>query len=164
MLKTARCEAALVCVLGHELAHLDRGHLLRRAKQLKLFEQRMKPSGEMTPERMLGSLGAMQQLFQRPFGPEEELEADRDGITWAYELGYDPLTINDLYAAIDKPAFAGGDFMPAFFRTHPPSAERRANLAETVNTLKEMDPKLVLYVGRQNLVRRIPKNERKFPE
>jgi len=162
MFKAAGSEAALVCVLGHELSHLDRGHLLRRAKQVKLFEQGMKPSGD--PDDMFRSFDTMTQMFRRPFGPQDELEADTDGIRWAYELGYDPRTIVGVYAAVDKPAFPGGEFMPAFFRTHPPSAERRENMQATLATLVRENPQSDLYVGRENLQRRIPKSERRFRE
>ena len=151
MLDQVGSEAALVCVLGHELAHLDRGHLLRRAKQWKLMEKRFAPSGEFRLDELFRSLDAMQQLFRRPFGPEEELEADRDGITWAYKLGYDPQAIEGLYAALDHP---GELAMPPWMQSHPPSAERRENLSLTVAALKKKHPAKELILGEENLHRR----------
>jgi predicted Zn-dependent protease len=163
MLKHAGSEAALVAVLGHELAHLDRGHLLRRVKQIKLAEKRLKAMDGFSPEMMARSFGTMMQLFRRPFGPAEELEADSDGIAWAYALGYDPQAIEHLYAVLDKPV-PGGEFMATFFRTHPPSAERRDNLAATIAKLKADRPRDSLYLGKENLKRRIPKSDREFEE
>lgn len=158
MLKAARCEAALVCVLGHELAHLDRGHLLRRARQMKLLSQRGSPADG---QKMMGT---MMSMFMKPFHPSDELEADTDGITWAYELGYDPRSVEDMYAAVEKGALPGGRFMPIFLQTHPPSEERRQNLADRIAQLERDNPKRDLYLGVENLRRRIPKSERRFAE
>lgn len=151
LLDAAKSEAALVCVLGHELSHLDRGHLLRRAKQWKLLQERWKDTSEFSPARMLASFDAMHAIFRRPFGPAEELEADTDGMTWAYELGYDPRAVAGIYDAVEQP---GQKFLPAFLQSHPPSAERRENLQETYKALQKACPDDELYLGRENLQRR----------
>ncbi|MEX2174595.1 MAG: M48 family metalloprotease [Pirellulaceae bacterium] len=164
LLDAAQCEAALVSVVGHELAHLDRGHLLRRAKQWKLAQQSLaNPREGFSPDKMFQTLGMMQRLFQRPFGPDEELEADTDGIRWAYALGYDPRSVELVYVALGRRGEKGGaDFMPAFLRTHPQSAERTANLRKTFNELTAADPTKELYLGRQNLARRLTRRQREF--
>jgi predicted Zn-dependent protease len=151
LLKAAQSEAALVCVLGHELSHLDRGHLLRRAKQWKLLQERFKDTSNFSPARLTASFDAMQAIFRRPFGPAEELEADTDGMTWAYELGYDPRAVAGIYDAVEQP---GQKFLPAFLQSHPPSAERRENLQATYKALQEARPQEELYLGRENLQRR----------
>ena len=165
LLEAAQCEAALVCVAGHELAHLDRGHLLRRSKQWKLAQQRMgAPAKEFSLDKMMQMNGLMMQLFRRPFGPEEELEADRDGITWAYRAGYDPRALASIYQAFDAAGKNPPEFMPAFFRTHPLTAERRANLTKTYAGLQAAEPRAKLYLGRENLARRLTRAQREFPE
>jgi predicted Zn-dependent protease len=166
LLDAAGCEAALVCVAGHELAHLDRGHLLRRTKQWKLAQERMakSSSGDFSFEKMMQMNSAMMQLFRRPFGPEEELEADRDGITWAYRAGYDPRALGAIYQAFDAAGKNPPEFMPAFFRTHPLTAERRENLTQTHADLQAAEPKAGLYLGRENLARRLTRAQREFAE
>ncbi len=151
LLDAAKTEAALVCVLGHELSHLDRGHLLRRAKQWKQLQDRRKDSSDFSPARMLASFDAMHAVFRRPFGPAEELEADTDGMTWAYALGYDPRAVAGIYDAVEQP---GQKFLPAFLQSHPPSAERRENLQDTFKALQKARPVEDLYLGRENLQRR----------
>src|SRR5205085_70159 len=141
MLDQAGCEAALVCVIGHELAHLDRGHLLRRAKQWKLAqEQFTKPLTEFSFEKMLSKFSQMQQLFRLPFNPDQEAEADRDGITWAYRAGYDPRAVEQVYEAMQAAGVAAPEFMPAFLRTHPLTAERRDSLRTTYVELQAAVP------------------------
>jgi hypothetical protein len=166
MLEQAGCEAAFVCVLGHELSHLDRGHLVRHAKQAKLAQQSLQ-AGErgFSMEDYLAKTGAMAGLFRRPFGLQEELQADRDGITWAYQLGYDPRALVELFdkmaARNDNPAL---DFMPAFFRTHPPSAERKEQVAAVYAELGKANPGGRSYLGRENLRRRLTKEQKRFDE
>ena len=165
LMDAAQCEAALVCVAGHELAHLDRGHLLRRSKQWKLAQQRLAaPAKNFSLDKMMQMNGLFMQLFRRPFGPEEELEADRDGITWAYHAGYDPRALVSIYQAFDAAGKNPPDFMPAFFRTHPLTAERRENLTKTYADLQTAEPKANLYLGRENLTRRLTRAQREFPE
>ena len=100
----------------------------------------------------------------RPFGPEEELDADTDGITWAYRAGYDPRALNEIYAAFEKHGFDQPDFMPSFLRSHPPSAERRQNLQATFQKLQAAEPKDKNYLGRENLARRLTKAQQEFAE
>jgi predicted Zn-dependent protease len=163
LMDAAGCEAALVVVAGHELAHLDRGHLLRRARQWKLAERSLRPDGDKpSPDRMFQTMSLMMQLFQRPFGPEEELEADRDGITWAWRLGYDPRAVRLIYEALEPRGPVA--MLPAFLRTHPLSAERQEHLRETITALSAAEPKARLYLGRENIVRRLTRKQREFAE
>ena len=165
MLEACGSEAALVGVLGHELSHLDRGHLLVRMKQWKLAQRQFtQPAAGFTPDKLLSSLGTMTQLFRRPFGPGEELDADTDGITWTYRAGYDPRALTDVYAAFQNAGFDQPEFLPAFLRTHPPSAERRANLTATFEQLQAAAPQARLYLGRENLARRLTRKQREFAE
>ncbi|HUE73914.1 MAG TPA: M48 family metallopeptidase [Pirellulaceae bacterium] len=164
MLEVVGSEAALVCVLGHELSHLDRGHLVRQPKQVKLAQKSLK-SGErgFTFDDFVSKTRTMTGLFRPPFGPEEELQADRDGITWAYKLGYDPRALGDLFdhlaAKNNNPALA---FMPAFLRTHPPSAERKEQVAAVFGELQGAEPRGELYLGRQNLQRQLTKEQNRL--
>ena len=164
LLSAAQCEAALVVTVGHELAHIDRGHLLRRTRQWKLAQESFQPGESASPERLMQMLSLMPQLFQRPFGPEEELEADRDGITWAYRLGYDPRAVQLVFAALEAKGKNGQAGLPAFLRTHPDSAERRENLKQTCIKLAADEERDPLYVGRENLKRRLTRQQSEFME
>jgi predicted Zn-dependent protease len=165
LVDAAQCEAALVATAGHELAHLDRGHLLRRTRQWKLAQKSFgEPAKGFSPESMVQMLGLMTQLFQRPFGPEEELDADRDGIAWSYRLGYDPRAVQLIFDALERNGKGAGNIMPAFFRTHPLSAERRENLQKTFAEQVAAEPKDKLYLGRENLTRRLTRKQREFAE
>jgi predicted Zn-dependent protease len=165
MLDQAGSEAAVICVLGHELAHLDRGHLLRRLKQWKLVQDQLaKPTAEFSLEKMMSRVSQMQQFIRQPFNPEQETEADRDGITWAYNAGYDPRAVRRVYEAMEAAGLAAPEFMPAFLRTHPLTAERRESLRTTYTQLQADAPSDHLYLGRENLIRRVTRQQREFAE
>ncbi len=164
LLDAAQCEAALVVTAGHELAHLDRGHLLRRTRQWKLAQETFQPGKSASPERLMQMMSLMPRLFQRPFGPEEELEADRDGITWAYQLGYDPRAVQLVFDALEAKGKNGPAGLPAFLRTHPASAERQEKLKKTYKELADADRRERQYIGRENLERRLTRQQREFKE
>jgi predicted Zn-dependent protease len=109
----------------------------------------------LTFNDFLAKTRAMQGLFRRPFGPDEELEADRDGATWAYKLGYDPRELGVLFEELSRkgnPRVA--DFMPAFFRTHPLHADRIREVRNVYADLQRADPQPELFIGVENLQRR----------
>ena len=165
LIEAAGCEAALVVTVGHELAHIDRGHLLRRTRQWKLAEQSFDPAKGGGPERLMQMMSLMPRLFQRPFGPEEELEADRDGITWSYRLGYDPRAVQLVFDTLEVQAANNGlAGLPAFLRTHPASAERQENLKKTFGELAAGGRDEPLYIGRQNAERRLTRQQREFKD
>jgi predicted Zn-dependent protease len=165
MLEAAGSEAALVCVIGHELAHLDCGHLLRRAKQVKLAQQPgRRGQRSFTINDFASNSQGMQALLQ-PFGPTEELEADKNGIVWACKLGYDPRALHHLLVSqADKQGNSASSFMPAFFGTHPPSTERREQVAAVYVELQAAEPRTELYVGRLNLEQRLTQEQKRFDE
>ena len=101
MIEFAESEAALVGVLGHELSHIDHGHQLRMARAMKLAQGGWNfESGN--PQDMQQHILLMTKNFARPFRPEDEATADRDGATWAFELGYEPREMARLFKRLDE--------------------------------------------------------------
>ena len=47
----------------------------------------------------------MMRLLSRPFRPEDESEADRDGAAWAYRAGYDPREMAALFERLHQRDF-----------------------------------------------------------
>jgi len=103
---------------------------------------------------------SLARLWTRPFRPEDESQADADGARWAHQLGYDPREFSQLIAtaARQEPTLP----LPAFLRSHPISADRVKVLDEQYVELQKQDPKPELYIGRDNLRRRVPRAEQAF--
>jgi len=156
LLESAGSEAALVGVVGHELAHLDRGHQLFPLKQSKALKQ----INNFQDGMMLGALMA------RPFRPEQETEADSDAVQWIMKLGYDPEELASLLMRWD--AKQGQEtpwmrFVPGFVKSHPNPGHRAQEVLLTQRQYSEKYPD-AQYVGRENLRKRIAKSKHQFPE
>lgn len=158
MLEAAESEAALVGVLGHELSHLDRGHLLGDLRRVRLAEQTFSGGpGLQSPEQFFDTGTLLMRMWTRPFRPEHEAEADRDGARWAYLAGYDPRELAAMFLrARDRagqPRFA----LPWFLRSHPPPEDRHQAVMAVYDQLQQQNPNPALYVGRENLRTRTPR-------
>ena len=162
MLNFAENEAALVGVIGHELSHLDHGHQLYDAKRVKLMQRTFAGGNGFSPDQFFRDGAMLMRSFSKPFRPEDESQADDDGATWAYELGYDPREMAKLFVRMherDRAAAPGG---PAFLRTHPYHLDRYEALLERYQQLQAEAPRDDLYIGTENLLGRVPRSTREF--
>jgi predicted Zn-dependent protease len=155
LLRSAGSEAALAVVVGHELSHLDRGHLLVRARRWKLAQQAFAGQARSFEEFFEAGASATR-LWTRPFQPEDELEADRDGARWAYAAGYDPRAAARLFEEFAARK-AGRLPLPEFLQSHPDPALRRRAMLAFYDELQRADPKGCLFLGEENLRRRVAK-------
>lgn len=164
LLDFAESEAALVGVLGHELSHFDRGHQLLPLKRAKLAQRTFNQGPAFDLKQMFADGGQMMRLFARPFRPEDEAQADADGAAWAYAAGYDPREMARLFLRMNEREQAKNrpDVMPGFLRTHPYSVDRHRAIMTQYEQLAREKPRDQLYIGRENLTRRIPRSEQEF--
>ena len=165
MLEFAGSEAALVAIVGHELSHLDHGHQLAPLKKIHLSQKTLAdPRQGFSPERFFNSGMSLMRLWSQPFRPQDEAAADRDGVDWAWRAGYDPRELAAFFSRWEKSE--GNKKTPAlsFFQTHPYHHERREAVLDRHAELQAADPRPDLYVGRENLRRRIPRAEQEFQE
>jgi predicted Zn-dependent protease len=127
-----------------------------RGRRLKLAEQTFgvrRP--EMTPDRFfdLGTIAL--KAWTHPFQPEDEAEADRDGTRWAFQAGYDPREMARLFLELGNRQLADQIPFPAFLRSHPRMADRHDAILAVYEELQQQTPRADLYVGQENLRRRI---------
>lgn len=163
LLSFAENEAALVGIVGHELSHLDRGHLLLPLKRGKLVQQSA-GGGDFDPQKFFAKGTTMMRLAARPFRPEDESAADRDGAEWAYRVGYDPRELATLFVRLHQRS--GDPKLPfaAFFRTHPYGDDRASANLKQYDELQQKAPRDALYRGKKNLAQRIAKSQQELPE
>ena len=163
LLTHAENEAALVGIVGHELSHLDRGHLVFPLKRARLLQERG-GAENFDPKTFFTSMGTMMRLTSRPFRPEDESTADADGAEWAYRAGYDPRELAALFNRLHKQGNDPKLPFGAFFRTHPYSDDRAAAIFKRYDELQARNAKETFYVGKKNLEQRIPKSEQEFDD
>jgi len=165
LLSFADSEAALVGIVGHELSHLDRGHLLWPLKRTRMLQQTFdNAAGGFDPQQFFAAGATMTRMLSRPFRPQDEAEADRDGAAWAYRTGYDPREMAALFDRLHQRSNDPKLPFAAFFRTHPYSDDRASALLKQYDELQQTDPRDPLYRGIKNLAQRIPKSQQTFPE
>jgi predicted Zn-dependent protease len=167
LVEFAESEAALVGILGHELSHIDHGHQLRQLRAMKLAQGGWAANGANDRAATYGmpaNVALMTKQFARPFRAEDEATADRDAAKWMLALGYDPLELADMFRRMDRRSPRDNVRMPSFLRTHPYHAERYAAIKTFAAEARKERPDAKLYVGAENLRRRVPWSEREFVE
>jgi predicted Zn-dependent protease len=150
LLDKAGSEAALVGIVGHELSHLDRGHQLLPIRRAKMMEKSFSNPQVLAHS---GEFGMWPKLWARPFRPEDERDADRDGAAWAYAAGYDPREMAHLF----QKAASKNTNAPwmQFFQSHPSDLDRsQAILKQFAQMQKESPSEKPLEIARENLKKR----------
>lgn len=165
LLGFAENEAALIGIVGHELAHLDRGHLVVPLKRQRLLQKKLaEGTAGFGPQQFTTQGPLLLRLVSRPFRPEDEAAADRDGAAWAYRAGYDPRELARLFTALQKRTNEQKVSLGSFFRTHPWTEDRAEAILKQYDALQQSDPRDAPYRGRKNLAARTPKSQKEFAE
>jgi predicted Zn-dependent protease len=164
LLDFAESEAALIGILGHELAHIDRGHQTMQLKRMKLANLAFSDRGGFSPDKFMNAGTAMMKMLMKPFRPEDEAEADLDGATWAYRAGYDIREMAALFLRLHERDKFGKEALPGFFRTHPFHIDRYEAILARHHELQKAEPNGKLYAGKENLAKRVSKGEKEFAE
>ncbi|HUE38764.1 MAG TPA: M48 family metallopeptidase [Candidatus Binatia bacterium] len=121
MLNFVKSDDEMAMVLGHELAHIEQGHVLKGTMGglalnvlAIVLDSRVPGAGQ--------AAGGVGQLFLNHYTQNQEREADRVGLGYAYAAGYDPMAAVDLQErlAVEVPQ----SMSAGYFDTHPSSVER----------------------------------------
>ncbi|MGH7962066.1 MAG: M48 family metalloprotease, partial [Candidatus Binatia bacterium] len=89
MMRFVRSDDELAMILGHELAHLTEGHVSRGAVSNTLLGLGSAIVGTLFPGGDLAT-GLVGQMVLNRFNQTQEREADRVGLRYVYQAGYDP--------------------------------------------------------------------------
>ncbi len=132
LIAEARNQDELAFVLGHEAAHHIAGHI-PRSRQSALAGALILGTLASLSGADTGGIDTAQNLGAtvgaRRFSKEFELEADRLGTVVAFRAGFDPARGA---AFFDRTPDPGNQFLG----THPPNADRRAAVLDTLRTLR----------------------------
>ncbi|MEX2666271.1 M48 family metalloprotease [Candidatus Uabimicrobium amorphum] len=153
LILTLQNEAQLAVVLGHEIAHIAKRHTLNEMKNSKtlggLVEAgggALKASSFGSPSQFASFSGFIKDLsnniFTHSLPKETELEADAEGIRYAYDTGYDPKAMLGVFDIIsEKDSQVNGD--------HVTTAERREAFNQLMQEEKfQGDASGVMETGR----------------
>ncbi|MEO0617369.1 MAG: M48 family metalloprotease [Pseudomonadota bacterium] len=133
-------EAELAAVLGHEVVHAAAKHSVRQMQRGMLLQALVVGTAVVTSDSDYGQLAAGAanvgaSLLTQAYSRGAESEADLYGMRYMSRAGYDPQGAVDLqrtFLALSANRPASG---PSLFASHPPSEQRLAANAATVQEL-----------------------------
>jgi predicted Zn-dependent protease len=131
LIRDARNADELAFVLGHEAAHHISGHIPRRQEQAMsgaLLAGVLAQANGLSAEEVRAAQDLGAQVAARTYSREFELEADALGAEIALLAGFDPVRGSGFFDRLPDP----GD---KFLGSHPPNAQRKAQVVATVRRL-----------------------------
>lgn len=146
MMQVARSDAALATVISHEIAHNVAEHPAERLSSQVAAEAGLNIAGALLgtagvaqPRVIAGILGAgVQYGVLLPYSRNQELEADRLGLRYMAQAGYDPRAAVAFWQDMQQ---AGGARPPTFLSTHPAPQQR-------IEQIQALIPEVMASYGR----------------
>lgn len=133
-------EGQLAGVLGHEIGHVVARHSAEQIAKTQLTEGLTGAAVIATydPDNPASANSAqvaalIGQLINLKFGRDDELEADRYGICFMNDTGYDPNEMVGVMQILE--ASSSGNAPPEFFSTHPSPANRIQRIQEDIQNI-----------------------------
>ncbi len=127
-------EAGLATVMGHEIAHAIAQHSAERASQMTLAQVGGAAVGVATSGKSETTQAIVNQLYGiggqltiLKYGRNQELEADKMGLSFMAMAGYNPTSAIGFWQRMAR-ASSGSNKPPEFLSTHPTDDSRIAQI------------------------------------
>jgi len=133
-------EDELAAVLGHEIEHIDHNHCIERVQ--------IEAALRHIPLADVFALPV--EVFEAGYNKDQELEADREGTRLSVAAGYSPQGAVDVFehfqkleeeyfgksrraaGPLEEASGSVGQVLGGYFRSHPPSADRVAEIQKLI--------------------------------
>ncbi len=135
-------ENDLVCVLAHEIGHIQGRHIARRMDAMQKVNMASAAvavaglflGGGNAGSAVLATTGALNMSFALKYSRIDEEEADRRACQWICKAGYHPQGLISVMRKIQQSRWIGSDTIPSYLSTHPASSERITYLEDILAT------------------------------
>jgi beta-barrel assembly-enhancing protease len=159
LITATRSESELAGVLAHEIAHVTQKHIARRisatgrtsilATAAVIAAIMLGAGGDVVPAAIMSAQGlAMQEQIN--YTRANEYEADRVGLHFLAQAGFDPMGMPSFFEVLSRQAGTPGSRAPEFLQTHPLSSTR---VAETRNRAERTEAREVTESPTYDLMR-----------
>jgi len=144
LMKFAESDDEIAVILGHELAHITKGHIAKSmgvemlvglaAIGIGILSDQLSPGSGTDVIRAASGVG---QVFGRSYSRDLEREADYFGLKYTKLAGYDYETASGVWErfAVEIPQ----SMVKNFLSTHPTSPERMVRIEKIIEELKAED-------------------------
>ena len=134
-------ENELLCVLAHELGHVQGRHIARRMERMQRVNIATAAmaiaglflGGGQAGSALLATSGALNASLALKYSRTDEEEADRRACQWICKAGYDPRGLIEVLRKMQKYRWLGTDAIPSYLSTHPGASERMTYLEDVWN-------------------------------
>lgn len=133
LLEAAPSEAALAGVLAHEIGHSVAHHTAKKVTKNYQDEQQLaslKASDSKLSQFLAKLLEAGNPVGAMSFSRDAEAQADRLGVHIAFDAGYDPVGLTEMFQIFEQMSPSSRSAWDLLTRTHPFSIDR-------INAVKE---------------------------
>jgi len=129
-------ENELAAVLGHEIAHINARHGVKKLQAYKLYTLLTIAlmAGKDTRAVAQFTIQALN-ILSLGYSQEDELQADRLGALYAYRAGFDPWASITVLKMLQKENRKRGISRGSWISTHPRTSERITALEKYLKTL-----------------------------
>lgn len=146
LIATAETESELASVLAHEVSHVTQRHIARMIAQQQQMQMPMLAAmaaaillGRARPDLAVGAAVGAQAAgvqAQLAYSRDFEREADRIGIERLDQAGFDAHAMGTFFERMQRANRISEDStMPGYFRTHPVTSERIADVQNKAATM-----------------------------
>jgi predicted Zn-dependent protease len=138
LLEAIDTENELLCVLAHEIGHVQGRHIARRMERMQrinIATAAIAIAGLFLGQGQVGSAifatsGALNASIALKYSRTDEEEADRRACQWICRAGYDPRGLLTVLKKMQKYRWLGTSAIPSYLSTHPGASERTTYLED----------------------------------
>lgn len=161
LIKLLKSEAELVAILGHEIGHIERGHLFDAARSEMLLKKITGDSHSFYASELLHL------MLNLAFSKSQEDEADEYSFRLLVKKQYDPFAISNAFKKLDSNHIhdpQSTSLIDDFFATHPHIELRREKFYSHAQSWIANHPSEKWYSGEKNFANRITHAEKDYPD
>ena len=140
-------KSSVAALLGHEISHLYLGHLQKKAAVNQNTEVLASFIGGFLEAFFIGRYGVvglgvnlsndLKTVVESAYSRDYERDADRQGMIWAIQAGYDPNGASRLFKELEK---SQGNSVIPFLSSHPNPSERFETAIQLSEDLSKFQP------------------------